>query len=340
MNLEILLYFVSVMGTSSVFGFSSENIFKGRFNPVVRGGFILALVSSLPELRTLTSSTSMNAPDAGIVTIVGSAIFNGLIIIGAAAILAKSGILKVDRNILLKDNMIYLGILSVVLISFTMLGTQAGEGKILIGTNIGYFLISLYIGYLIYLFVSYQNSEQKDEIIGGIPLALNIILMIGSFVGMWYSCHELVRASLVWARLSNFSEVFIGLSLWSMATSLPELAISITESVRGKGSEAVANPIGSNLLDITGVTGAGIVVSEGLTITVSGSGPAVIALYISALAITITMEDGKCSRLEGAGMVSSYIVWVLLYIMSPLVATIFSVATGVMVATVYIIRKK
>ena len=141
-----------------------------------------------------------------------------------------------------------------------------------------------------------------------------LTLLIVGLAGLWLGAELVVRGSQNLARFFKISELFIGLTIVSIGTSLPEIAVSISGALqRLQGIETsglvVGNALGSYLnqisliLGIVGVLGGVFLISkrelrrEGLMLLAS-----IAIFFVFAL-------DGKLTKFEGIVMIIVYLLY-------------------------------
>ena len=110
------------------------------------------------------------------------------------------------------------------------------------------------------------------------------------------------------AQLARLTPAVIGLTIVAMGTSMPELVVSVAASAEGQAELAIANVIGSNILNITGTLGLVALIRPLPTRTtlVRFELP---VLLLATLAVVLTMRDGVIDRLEAAFLVASLVVF-------------------------------
>lgn len=131
----------------------------------VKGATFAAIGSSAPELFvSLADNVIANPPKSvGVGTIVGSAIFNILVIIGASAVVAGRtfGFLKLNWRPLMRDSAFY--VLSIIgLISVAVTGEEAENFE-------GAILMLIYVGYLVFMAFNQKIFNYIDKKFGFVP---------------------------------------------------------------------------------------------------------------------------------------------------------------------------
>lgn len=240
---------------------------------IVIGLTIVAFGTSAPELTVSISSALKGSADIAIGNVVGSNIFNTLVIVGCTALFAP---IVISRNTLRKE--IPLCILSsiVLLICANDVFLDHGTDNILSTTD-GLLLLCFFVIFLGYTFaiafkgnekttggigektiegneVAVEDNSQEPEI-KQLPMWKSALYIIGGLAALIFGGSIFVDGASNIARDLGVSESIIGLTLVAGGTSLPELATSIVAALKKNPEIAIGNVIGSNLFNIFFVLG-------------------------------------------------------------------------------------
>ena len=234
----------------------------------ITGIFIIGFGTSLPELFVTLSALSKNETDIAIGAIVGSNIINILLILGLSLVLTNK---KSLESISYKDILVM--ILCAFLFSYFL---QIGLINYL-------WSIIMIILLPIYLFVSYKFFNNNNQLANDSSQNGSIIfnLLIG-FIAIIYGSEIFIEGLIYISEVLNIPEAIIGISLAAIGTSLPELAVTIASFIRGKGSVAIGNVVGSNIFNILGVIGLSAFISGQISFSKSFSGSDSAILIISS----------------------------------------------------------
>ncbi len=127
----------------------------------------------------------------------------------------------------------------------------------------------------------------------------------------------LVNGAVMLAQWWGLSELIIGLTIVAAGTSLPEVATSVTATIRGERDIAVGNVVGSNIYNILAILGlCGIVAPDGLSVSSAALAfdvPVMIAVAVACLPIFFTAH--LIARWEGALFLSYYVAYTLYLIL-------------------------
>lgn len=238
-----------------------------RVPQIVIGLTIVALGTSMPELCVSVVSALKGTPDLAVGNVVGSNIFNALLIVGVAALVAPMTIL---RSTVFKDVPCAL-VASVVLLMMCQndwVITRL-DGAI------------LFVFFLVFMRLTIkgatsaqpapQEAEEKEASAGKQPMKgwLAGLWMVVGLAALIGGSNLFVGGATEVARALNVSDAVIGLTIVAGGTSLPELATSVVAAKKGNSGIAIGNVLGSNVLNILFILGlTGMISSmhiEGIT---------------------------------------------------------------------------
>ena len=214
---------------------------------IVIGLTIVAMGTSMPEFFVSLVSALRGTTDMAVGNIVGSNIFNTLLIVGVAALVAP---MAISRNTVKKD-MPFAVVASVLLAGMSM------DGEISVADAFLLFVMFL-------LFMAYTLRLAKKEVPEENTMVKNMAVWKGCFfVVLGLAClvigsNLFVEGATKVARLLGVSDAVIGLTIVAGGTSLPELATSAVAAYKGRSAIAIGNVVGSNvfnILMILGITG-------------------------------------------------------------------------------------
>ena len=224
-----------------------------RIPSIVIGLTIVAFGTSAPELAVSVSSALKGSADIAIGNVVGSNIFNTLMIVGCTALFAP---IVITRNTLRKEiPLCILSSIALLICANDILLNHATENVISITD--GLLLLCFFAIFMGYTFAiaSGSNGEGQDEEIRQLPMCRSILYIIGGLAGLIFGGQWFVEGASNIARSLGVSESIIGLTLVAGGTSLPELATSIVAALKKNPEIAIGNVIGSNLFNIFFVLG-------------------------------------------------------------------------------------
>ena len=262
---------------------------------IVIGLTIVAMGTSAPEAAVSVNAALSGSADITIGNIVGSNIFNVLVILGITSIITP---IAVKKNTL-RIEIPFMIAISVVLLVMGLLSER-------LGLLCGIILWVLFLAYLVYLYFTARKDKQEvSEAQKGASIPVLIFLaVLGGALVVFGSDFTVDSASAIAAHF-GMSERFIALTIVAFGTSLPELVTSITAAVKGKTDIAVGNIVGSNIFNILFVLGTSCLITPVLfqrNFLVDGA----VALGAAILLLLCVLRKKKLTRPGGILMVLCY----------------------------------
>ncbi len=229
---------------------------KMNVSTIVIGLTVVAFGTSAPELIVNIFSALKGSSDIAIGNILGSNISNILLVLGIAGIIRP---LTVKSSTVWKE--IPFGILAVLVLFFLANDTTiGGGGKNMLTQADGLVLISFFIIFIYYTY-GLTKAEGSRENVEVHSWSKSITLIIAGILGLTFGGKLLVDNGIILARLAGLSELFIGLTITAIGTSLPELVTSAIAAYKGHVDLAVGNVVGSNLFNVLWVLGITPIIS-------------------------------------------------------------------------------
>ena len=281
----------------------------------IKAAVIDAIASSFPEFCVAIIAVLMiGRAEVGIASVVGSALYNVLVIPAAAGLVAATPMV-ISREVVWRDNIFYLGVTILLCAMLWIYPNEWGAGVACL------FLLA----YLTYIFIlqrdfkkssklekeSLQAEANKVEIIKSEPEILNpeteeieeIELtsekkawawIIGLMIIMGGASHILVESSLSLGNMLGIDGVIMGFVVIAAGTSVPDTALSVISARKGQYDAAISNVFGSNIFDIC----------------ICLSIPILLALAISGETTNIELPQmGLIWSLVGATFLAIYFFW-------------------------------
>lgn len=242
--LLLLIGFVLLIKGADFFVDGSSSLARIMKVPsVIIGLTIVAMGTSAPEASVSVNAALAGSNDIAISNVIGSNLFNGLVVVGVCAFMAG---FKTNPEILKRDmplNIIVTAILCIMLLDRHI---NHIEGIIL--------LISMAVYIAVMVISALKNRETADEC-KMLSLPKSLIFIIGGLIAVIFGGTLVVDNACLIAKDFGVSENFIGLTIIAIGTSLPELVTSITATRKGDSGLALGNAIGSNLFNILFILG-------------------------------------------------------------------------------------
>lgn len=217
---------------------------KMNIPEIVIGLTIVAMGTSAPELFTSVVSALKGSTGLALGNIVGSNIFNSLLIVGAAAAVAP---IPISQVTIVKD--IPFALVSSLLLTAVCLDgnlTRLDSLLLLIG-------FALFLAYTLQMARNGKTEDSKSEI--SQALWKNILFIIIGLACLIVGSNLFVNGASTVAEQLGVSDAIIGLTIVAGGTSLPELATSIISARKGQSGIAIGNVVGSNVFNILAILG-------------------------------------------------------------------------------------
>ncbi|ADJ14582.1 sodium:calcium antiporter [Halalkalicoccus jeotgali] len=289
---------------------------------IVQGALVVAVASSFPELTTAVVAPLIHGEfDLGVGAIIGSAIFNVLVIPGLATTFSP-GALNVNRDVVYKEAQFYFVSIAVFLLmcSFAVIYYPVENG---VSGTITPVLAAIPIGtYLLYLFIQYEDTIEHDAPdVSGIAPATQWAYMLVSLAAILFGVEALVRAAIGFGNAFGTPSFVWGLTVVAAATSLPDAFVSVTAAKRDHDVTSIANVLGSNVFDLLVAVPAGVIVASAVTTEAVAVDFAVVVPLIAVLVLaTVALFAFLRTDLELAswepwtllGLYLAFLLWLTL----------------------------
>lgn len=301
-----------LLGANGLTDGSSSVAKRFGISDLVIGLTIVAFGTSAPELMVSLVSSIKGSAQLAIGNVVGSNIFNILMIVGLTAVVMP---IKVQKNTITNEiPLVLLSSLALVACASDIV-LDGGVGNV-IGRGDGILLLLFFTIFMRYTFsIAKSSGEESGEQIKLMPIWKSLLFIVLGLAGLIVGGQLFVDGASGIARSLGVSESVIGLTLVAGGTSLPELATSVVAAVKKKPGIAIGNVIGSNLFNIFLVLGASATVSP-LPLGNIGISDMLMLVVSSVLfwAAGWFFKDKTITRIEGAIMVALYVgyIWWLI----------------------------
>ncbi len=278
---------------------------------IVIGLTVVSLGTSAPELFVSLISTIQgnmgiaSADNLAVSNIVGSNIFNVLVVLGLTALIVP---LRVKSRLVRRDVPLLLGV------SMAVWGMASG-GRVTWQSGLA-LLAATVMNIVWEVRTAAENPDEASEIeddqgstslAAGLKLAGGLALLVGG-------SQLLVKGATAAALTLGVSTTVIGLTIVAAGTSMPELVTSLVAAYRGKADLAIGNVVGSNLLNQLVILGVCATVSGARGLAVD---PVLIQRDLPIMVLTtlaclpIFWTRGVITRLEGGLLVVLYLAYLV-----------------------------
>lgn len=324
MFLSLLAYLgLAILGTAIVWGGSnrletaSERVADFYNLPeIVKGAIITAIASSFPELSSVVLATLVHGRfELGVASIVGSAIFNILVIPSCAVIFGQT--LQANRSIVYKEALFYIIAVSVLLLmmSFAVIYYPVTSEDSILGTvTRGLALIPVGL-YCVYLFMQYADTrdhQRKNTHHSHVKISREWVWLLVCMVIVAAGVELLIRATLAIGELLDAPPFLLGLTLIAAGTSLPDMFISIRAARRGFTLSSLSNVLGSNTFDLLIAVPIGVLIAGPTVIDFGQAAPMMGSLTAATIAMFVLMRlNMRLAFRDAIGLLFLYVVFVV-----------------------------
>jgi len=280
-------------------------------SPLVIGLTIVAFGTSAPELAVSIRAALVGEADIAFGNVVGSNIFNILVILGLSAAITP---LLVAQQLVRLDVPLMVGVTLLTVLFALDANISRVEGVA---------LFAGLIAYTAFLFIQSrrENSAVQQEYEaefgerpkGAVQLAVNVFWVIAGLGMLTIGSRWLVEGAVALARAIDVSELIIGLTIVSGGTSLPEVATSVVAAIKGERDIAVGNAVGSNIFNLLSVLGlSSIIAPTGIAVDVAALNFDVwVMLAVAVACLPVFFTGNQIARWEGLMFIGYYVIYLV-----------------------------
>lgn len=307
----LLIGFVLLVKGADYFVEGSSSVAKLlRVPSIIIGLTVVAFGTSMPEASVSITASLKGANDLAISNVIGSNIFNLLVVLGTCALFAP---IKAKSSILKKEFPFSI-LISAVLLVFTI-GTSyktvfQNTGTYTLSRVSGIILLALFVFFLVSTVrdaLRSRNEQPQEEYKALSPLK-SAIFILGGLAGIVLGGNMVVDGASDIAAALGFSQTFIGLTIVALGTSLPELVTSVVAATKGENDLAVGNVIGSNIFNILLIVGASASIVP-VTVDVTAIYDTAILIVFSIIAYVLTIRKKAISKKDGVVFLAMYVAF-------------------------------
>ena len=291
--ISLIIGFILLIKGADLFVDSASGIAK-RFGipSLIIGMTIVAMGTSAPELSVSITSAIKGLNDMSIANVVGSNIFNTLMILGVSSLFNK---LKINSY---KD-------IIVMMFSSVMLLVCCINNKL--GVMNGIVLLIVFALFMLGQIKDAKNDKAEENEVQHRPMLLTIALGIIGMCAIIGGGNLVVNSASAIAMTLGMSENLVGLTIVAMGTSLPEFITSVIATRKGEIDIAVGNVVGSNIFNILFVLGiAGII--NPMSVSFVAICDIAILVIVSALILFVTKKK-EINKYNGLMLIAIYICY-------------------------------
>jgi len=289
---------------------------RAGLSDFIIGMTIVGIGTSTPEMVVSFASAIKGNADIAVGNVLGSNIFNTLMILGATALFSP---IRLTSNNVKKDIPFAL-LAAFVLCTFGCSTWLDGTAVNTISRVSGILLLSLFGVFMAYTIYSSSSqgatTDNPDNLSGSkktAPIWLASLMILGGLCGLVFGGDMFVNAASAIAKSLGVSDAVIAVTIVAGGTSLPELASCLVAAYKKNTDQALGNVIGSNVSNIFLILGGSATIHP---LVMAGTKPLdLITLMVSSILIFLfafTFKKKQIDRIEGALLVCLYIAFVVL----------------------------
>lgn len=269
---------------------------------LIIGLTLVSIGTTLPEAAVSITTALQGSDGMSIGNVVGSDIFNTMLILGVSVALVPILIDKQMKKFYLPILCAVYGILIIFSFVITPYKLDRWEGII---------LLSLFIAYIIFLIFMAKKggddtAEQQEE--AKKPLWLSLILIVLGGAGIIFGSRLVVNNATVIAKTLGMSDELVGLTILSVGTSLPELVTSIVAAVKKENDIAIGNVVGASIYNVVFILGVSSIITP-LSVNPQTLVDMIVLLFTGLLLLGFALTSKKLNRWQGAILIGVYAVY-------------------------------
>ncbi len=281
---------------------------------VVQGSVIVAVGSSFPELASVIFAALAGVFDMGVGAVVGSAIFN-VLVIPALSSLASDGDLESSRTVVYKEAQFYMIAVSALIITFAMavIYVPVTDGPDLVGRITRPLATIPLLLYGLYLFIQWQDvgDHEAGPAPDGVPVRREWGRLVAGLLVILLAVEQLVGAVESLGHTFGVPEFLAGITVVAAATSLPDTLVSIRSARDDRGATSLGNVLGSNTFDLLVVIPVGVLLVGSVPIDFAIAVPMLGVLTLATVLLFGTLRtDLSLTRIESYSLLIAYLLFV------------------------------
>lgn len=302
--LLLIVGFILLIKGADVFVDGASNVALNLKIPkMVIALTIVAFGTSAPELAVSIKGVLSESSDIVLGNVVGSNIFNILLILGISSLFSPMG---VKDNTVKKE--IPMTIMFSLLLMFLCFDNMFVDAKNMISRTDG-LVILLFFSIFIYYLVSVMKKGKKEDENPEMGMLKSIVFTVLGIISIVFGSNLVVDNAVNIAKALSVSEKMISLTVVAFGTSLPELITSVQAARKKENDIAIGNIIGSNIFNIGMVIG----IPTAFINNISASGFNYIDMLVmilgAILLFVLTFRKRKIDKKEGIIMLMVFIIY-------------------------------
>jgi cation:H+ antiporter len=286
--------------------------------PVVQGSIVVAVGSSFPELASVVFTALAGVFDMGVGAIVGSAIFN-ILVIPALSGLVSDGELETSREIVYKEAQFYMIAVATLIItlSLAVIYVPVPNGSELTGQLTRPLAMIPLLLYGLYLFIQSQDVSDHDaaEPPVGIAVGRQWLTLAAGLLVILVAVEQLVGGVETLTAAFGIPDFLAGVTIIAAATSLPDSLVSVRSAQAGHALISLGNVLGSNTFDLLVAIPIGVLIVGTVTVDFAVAVPMLGVLTLATvLLFTFLRTELSVTTAESYALLAAYglfVAWII-----------------------------
>ncbi len=298
---------ILIKGADLLVDGSSALAKRMKISEIVIGLTIVSFGTSAPELIVNVLAAVNKKNEIVLGNIIGSNIFNLLLILGVAGVIYP---ISVKKNTVFKEiPFSFLAIILIFVLGNDNLFFKNSQNYLSILD--GLILLILFFGFMYYIYTisksDASSTEKKYQVMSGLK---SIIFIVLGLIGLFGGGKLVVDSAVIIAQKLGVSEKLIALTIISGGTSLPELMTSAVAAFKKNSDIAIGNIVGSNIFNIFWILGLSALINPVKYDIVFNSDLAVLAgATLLLFLFMFTFSKNKLDRIESAIFLIIYLIY-------------------------------
>ena len=282
---------------------ASRLALKFKVPSLIIGMTIVAMGTSAPECAVSISASVAGSNGMAISNVIGSNIFNLLVVCGICAVISPMAVNKVT----IKKDFPFAIIVGLILLGLGSWGMGINRIE-------GIVMLAIFAFFIWNMISEAKKNKDEPDLTDDVPVAFSwvkVLLSIGGgLVAIVLGGQLVVNSAETIAAAFGLSEDLIGLTVCAIGTSLPELVTSIVAARKGEVDMAIGNVIGSNIFNILLVLALASAISP-CAMTMVNVIDLIILTVVSVIMLLMILPKKRLGRASGAICVAIYVVYMV-----------------------------
>ena len=267
---------------------------KLKIPKIIIGMTIVAIGTSLPELSVSVQSSILGLNDMCVANVIGSNIFNLLMITGTIALFSK---VKINN---------FMNVFKTFGVYILLIVLSLDKNLSLLD---GIILLGVFIAYMINMIKSESYTEEENEDVVKEHILKTIVLGLIGLAGIAYGGNLVIESARDIALSLGMSENLVGLTVVALGTSLPEYVTSIVACKKDEMDIAIGNILGSNIFNILLVLGLASLLAP-ISVSIVTLIDALFMFITMILFIIFTFKKRTVNKFTGIMFIMTYVAYI------------------------------